>query len=192
MKEIWKPAKYICDNGVVYDYNGYYMVSNKMNVISLARVDTLNKHRKERKIKPLKGEYLMVRFYKNSQYKTLKLHRVIASTFPEICGEWFPQAQAHHIDEDKYNANAENIKWVSPSINCTEGSRLKRIKKQTTNGKCSKQIIQYDMNGTLLKEWSSMHQVSRELNISFCNISACCNGRKKSAGGYIWKYKKAV
>lgn len=29
--------------------------------------------------------------------------------------------------------------------------------------------------------------VERELNIKVTHITACCNGRRKTAGGYIWK-----
>ena len=28
------------------------------------------------------------------------------------------------------------------------------------------------------------------LNISYCSSIACCNGRQKTAGGFIWKYAR--
>lgn len=40
----------------------------------------------------------------------------------------------------------------------------------------------------LLKSMKSVKEASLEVNISACMISANLNGRKKSAGGYIWKY----
>ena len=33
-----------------------------------------------------------------------------------------------------------------------------------------------------------MHEVERKLNISNSHISACCKGKRKTAGGYKWKY----
>ena len=49
-------------------------------------------------------------------------------------------------------------------------------------------ILQYTKDGIFIKKWESMSEVERELGISHCNIVNCCNGKRKSAGGYIWKY----
>ena len=37
-----------------------------------------------------------------------------------------------------------------------------------------------------------MHEADRKLGITFKNISACVRGKRKTAGGYIWKYKEEV
>lgn len=52
-----------------------------------------------------------------------------------------------------------------------------------------KAIIQLDKNGNKIKEWESMKLAGEKLNISKQNISACCRGIRKTAGGFIWKYK---
>ena len=53
----------------------------------------------------------------------------------------------------------------------------------------SKQVAQYNKETLeLIKIWDSMHDVTRELGIANSSISACCKGKLKSAGGYIWKY----
>ena len=36
--------------------------------------------------------------------------------------------------------------------------------------------------------FSSIRQASRATGIDFSNISKCCNGKLKSAGGYHWQY----
>lgn len=33
-----------------------------------------------------------------------------------------------------------------------------------------------------------MMDVQRQLEINASHISECCKGKRKSAGGYIWKY----
>lgn len=33
-----------------------------------------------------------------------------------------------------------------------------------------------------------MGEVEREAGISHGSISQCCNGKRKTAGGFIWKY----
>jgi hypothetical protein len=53
-----------------------------------------------------------------------------------------------------------------------------------------KAIEQYNLEGKLIKEWDSINGTVRELNYkSPFGIIACCKGRQKSFGGYIWKYK---
>ena len=52
--------------------------------------------------------------------------------------------------------------------------------------KCSKPILQFSKDGTFVKEWPSLNEAGRQLGIS--NICSCLKGRKKSAGGYVWRY----
>ena len=51
----------------------------------------------------------------------------------------------------------------------------------------SKKVYQYDLLGNFIKEWDCLSEVQRHLNILVTHITACCNGRQKTAGGYIWK-----
>lgn len=51
-------------------------------------------------------------------------------------------------------------------------------------------IVQLDKNGKTLKVWESIVIAARNLKIDKGNICACCKGKRKTAGGYIWKYKK--
>lgn len=52
-----------------------------------------------------------------------------------------------------------------------------------------KPVLQIDLNGNVIKEWTNMHDAERELGIDSSNIYKCCQGKRKSVGGYIWKYK---
>ena len=51
----------------------------------------------------------------------------------------------------------------------------------------SKKVYQYDLLGNFIKEWDCLSDAQRHLNIRVTHITACCNGRQKTAGGYIWK-----
>jgi group I intron endonuclease len=55
-------------------------------------------------------------------------------------------------------------------------------------GKGLKPILQFDKQGNFIKEWPSI----KEINIlnTTKNISACCRGRLKTVGGFVWQYKK--
>ena len=52
----------------------------------------------------------------------------------------------------------------------------------------SKKILQFTKSGEFVREWASMTAIWQELGIAQSNISACCQGKLKSAGGYVWKY----
>lgn len=54
----------------------------------------------------------------------------------------------------------------------------------------AKIIEQYDKNLVLIKEWPSIKDAADSLNIVSSDISKCALHKKRSAGGYIWKYKE--
>ena len=50
-------------------------------------------------------------------------------------------------------------------------------------------ILQFDLNNNFVKQWDSQIDIQRELGYKQSVISNCCNGRGKTAYGYIWKHK---
>jgi hypothetical protein len=60
--------------------------------------------------------------------------------------------------------------------------------KSGTNHHCAKPVYQYDKDGNLVKVWSYMSEASKALGIDKSCISACCRGKTRSSGGYIWSY----
>lgn len=52
----------------------------------------------------------------------------------------------------------------------------------------AKKIVQYDLEGNLIKIWNTAKEVENELHIEDTNIGLSCKGKRKTAGGYIWKY----
>ena len=76
IKEIWKTAIY---DGEVYE--GLYRVSNLGRILSL----NYNGTGKAKLMTPVenKGGYFQVGFWKNGEYKTCLVHRLVAETFLE-------------------------------------------------------------------------------------------------------------
>ena len=74
--------------------------------------------------------------------------------------------------EDYYN-NINNLKPLNKKVDTT-----------------AKSIIQLDMNYSYIKEWNSLYDANKNINISISNISLCCSGKRKSAGGFKWMYKE--
>lgn len=56
--------------------------------------------------------------------------------------------------------------------------------------KLKKKIIQLDLQNNIIKEWNSISDAHRELNINIGNIGLCINGLRKTAGGFKWKENK--
>lgn len=51
-----------------------------------------------------------------------------------------------------------------------------------------KDIVQYSMSGTKIRNYSSIAEASRITGITASNISSVCSGKLYSAGGFRWSY----
>lgn len=165
-------------------YDGQYEVSDLGRVKSLGN----NKTRKEKILKQhnIRG-YIRVVLYKDGHRKPLLVHRLVAESF-------IPNPQGletvNHKDEVKTNNTVSNLEWMSIKDNINYGTRNKRISKSNTNNpKISKQIQMLDkQTGELLATFPSLAEAERVTGIAHQSIFQCCNGKRKSAGGYIWRY----
>ena len=54
----------------------------------------------------------------------------------------------------------------------------------------SKAVVQYDENGNYIAVYKNARVAEQETDISHKLISAVCNGRKRIAHGYIWRFKE--
>lgn len=172
-KEIWKPIK---------GYENY-------EVSTLGRVKSIgnDKMRKEKILKPADDGrgYLFVVLYKNGNKKPCKIHRLVAETF-------IPNTDnlpcINHKDENKSNNSVCNLEFCTYKYN-THYSRTWEKAIPKANEVRRKQVLQFTKDWSFVKEYESLSEAFRQTGISIGNISSCCNGRYKSAGGFIWKYK---
>lgn len=58
------------------------------------------------------------------------------------------------------------------------------------NNNRARAVIQYDLEGNFIAEYETMTQADKETGVNFSRISAVCRGRRKTSGGYIWRYKE--
>ena len=126
-----------------------------------------------------KDGYLMYGLYGYDKRKKLYLHRIIATAFIDN-----PEGKpcVNHIDENKLNNDLSNLEWCTAKENNVHGTRTKRVAE-----KLSQKVIQLDLNDNVLNVFKSMVQAERETGIPNGNISSCCNGKLKSAGGFKWR-----
>ena len=78
-------------------------------------------------------------------------------------------------------------KRLGPLTNHTNGGD------GTSNRNCSvnvtRQVYQYDLSNNFIKEYDTIMEAGAATNTIAQNISACCRGTYRTAGGFIWKYK---
>lgn len=53
----------------------------------------------------------------------------------------------------------------------------------------NRNVLQYDKNNNLIKEWGSVAEISKELGFRAATIRACCSGQIAISHGFIWRYK---
>lgn len=49
-------------------------------------------------------------------------------------------------------------------------------------------VIQKSLDGDFICEYESLNEAGRVVGIKSGNIYACCHGKAKTAGGYVWEY----
>lgn len=190
MNEIWKDV-YFIENGVEYDYRGLYQVSNLGNIKSLGN----DKKRKEKilKAKKTKDGYLSLNLWKNGKQKMFYIHRLVAYMFIKN-DDPLNKTQVNHIDENKENNNVENLEWCTREYNNNYGTRNERAAKAQRAAKSirkvqGKKVIGYSLTSTKVIVLQSTRQAEK-FGFNQGAIWNCCNGKRKSHKGFIWKYHK--
>lgn len=85
---------------------------------------------------------------------------------------------------DKMRNSAKN------RCNTPEGrARIKGMWTDDLRCRVSKPVLQFTKDGELLTEYFGAREAAKQTGICPSSIIECCNGKRKSAGGFIWKYK---
>lgn len=92
----------------------------------------------------------------------------------------------HHTDEVKKRISEAR------KINGFSEEHKKHISeaKKGTRHHMAKPVYQYTKEGEFVGEWLYMNMAANALQIKKESISACCLGKRPSAGGYVWTYQR--
>lgn len=184
--EIWKD---------IPEYENRYQASNlgrirsldrsvkcKYNSIAIKKGIIIKQHIN------IRSGYCQVHLKVNQIDKLCAVHRLVWMAFNGPIPEGM---QVNHLDENPRNNSLSNLNLMTPKENCNWGTIKERIVNTRTNRKRrngKKTVLQFDLEGNLIKEWESTSEIQRCVGYHSSNISSCCLGKIKTSMGYIWKY----
>ena len=91
-----------------------------------------------------------------------------------------------HSEESKRKISESHI-----GITLSEEHKKKISEAQTGNhNRPQTQVLQYSKSGEFIAEYPSIKEAEKQTGCYQGSICNCCKGKRKSAGGFIWKYKK--
>ena len=147
--------------------------------------------------------YCKVTLQKDKYKKMYSVHRLVAEAF---IPNYNKLPQVNHIDGDKQNNHVANLEWCTAKHNMNEAVRTglfdncKKIQKENAvknnlnkyhilaNEVTKKKVAQYDKQNNLLNTYESISEASRKTGITITSISYSANGKRKTAGGFIWHF----
>ena len=150
------------------EYKGYY-------VTKCGKV--FNRYGRELKPSLNKGGYKFLSLSHQGKTKTTMLHRMLAECFIPNPHNY---PQINHRDGNKVNNELSNLEWCTPSYN---------VQHAWDTGLATtpeKPVVCLDTG----KVYKSARYAADTLNYkSPSAITACCLGKRKTAYGFVWRYK---
>lgn len=151
--------------------------------------------------------YLRVCLCKNGFHKSMAVHRIVAEAFIPNPDN---KPTVNHINEIKTDNRVENLEWATVAEQNVHGTRIARAvahtdwKKrsakmdyyaiaakhdyQNQTKKQMKAVLQCSKDGIIIARFGSLSMAARSIGVSAGHICCCLKGRRKSCGGYTWKY----
>ena len=133
-----------------------------------------------------------------SGHRVLKGYNDLATLVPELIEDW-DYAKNSPLKPDEVTQGSNKKVWWKCHVCCYEWKTvvnyrgiLKKgcpyCRKVNSTKPNAKKVIQMTIDGTIIAEYPSAMEAERQTEIK--SIHKVCRGDGKTAGGFIWKYKK--
>lgn len=147
------------------------------------------------------GERIFKQFVSNAGYLRLGIKHVTYSVHRLVAEAFIPNPDnkrtVNHKNGNKLDNRVENLEWMTYSENkrhaYDSGLQKKPNHMRGRYGKLANNKVavgQYDLNGKFITEFFSSTEAERKTGVSAKHIPSVCTGKRKTAGGYIWKHIK--
>lgn len=114
--------------------------------------------------------------------KCYRIHRLVAENFlPRVDGKPI----VNHIDGNKLNNDVENLEWCTQSEN-VQHAWNSGLNSRTREGLHKK--VCCIVGDKIIAVYDSITEAEENNPKAKGHVAACCRGRRKTAGGYTWKY----
>lgn len=183
------------------EFEGLYEVSNTGKIRSLARIvnscygSKMALQSKEIKLNLKRNGYMYVCLSKEGSANTYRVHRLVALAFISNPNN---QPQVNHKNGVKNDNRVGNLEWCTASQNSNHAysSNLRFSPsywkdKSGSEHNLSKPVVMMTQQDETVRMFGSSYEAERETQIANQNISKCLKGKRKTAGGYKWKYHES-
>lgn len=141
---------------------------------------TIKEHIYE-KVFPSDNGYYHISTSYNGKHIVIYPHLEVAKAF---IPNPYNLPQINHKDENKANNCIWNLEWCTSKYNANYGTRIKRYSEKNCVS-----VLQFTKDGKFVAAYESVKNAEIQTNVNRHNISSCCTGKRKTAGGFVWKYK---
>lgn len=141
----------------------------------------------------------MIRFYENHPEVREKASRELKEFLNTDKGKEFQRKSIMARDNDDFRkAQSERCRRANRTPEYLE--RQSKIVKDMwkseeyanahrgANNHRSQGVKQYDLDGNFIQEYETITQASQSTGVDASKISLVCKGKRKTSGGYVWKY----
>lgn len=180
---------------------GVYSVSDDGFIKSNERFGIDGRRLKGVILKPWLGNhgYLTVTLLVDGKKYRCLVHRLVAEVF---IGETSSDMEIDHKDGDKLNNSVDNLEWVTRKENLKRAKNLglivtserqKELRKKISvigREKNKKSILQFSLDGQLIKTYAAVLDACRECGYEPSALSRAASGKQKTSYGYLWRWRE--
>lgn len=195
-----EPNEKIIDDSSIFDIFGIELATSSLNTDftpTTSNISTTQSQVPTMKIVKIKPGNLSNK--NRSNIKTIKKDRIIIRQF-RLDGVYINQYESYAIAEKITSVKIDNIQKACSGYRKTAGGYqwkkvkadepIKDIAPVTNINKTEVQpVLQFTIDGILIKKFSSISEASRITAINTKSIRDTVKGRQKTAGNFQWRYE---